>query len=128
VPIETVAGAVVAFVRLLTGNAELIRHIDQLEERYDRQFKAVFAAIRQLSHFLLGHSDESDSPFQTGRLCLRRETAGRADPAGRTVCLGSGDGLQRGLIAAGGVRVERLPAADVQHADPRSNLADCHEH
>jgi hypothetical protein len=39
------------FVRLpqiLTSNAELARKLDQLEKRYDRQFKVVFDAIRQL--------------------------------------------------------------------------------
>lgn len=40
-----------AFVRLrqlLAGNVELIRRLDQLEDRYDHQFKVVFDAIRQL--------------------------------------------------------------------------------
>jgi hypothetical protein len=40
-----------AFVRLrqlLTENAGLARRLDELEARYDRQFKAVFDAIRQL--------------------------------------------------------------------------------
>lgn len=39
------------FVRLrefLTSNAELARKLDELEQRYDRQFKVVFDAIRKL--------------------------------------------------------------------------------
>jgi hypothetical protein len=39
------------FVRLrqmLTSNAELARKLEQLEEKYDAQFKVVFDAIRQL--------------------------------------------------------------------------------
>jgi ORF6N domain len=40
-----------AFVRLrnlLASNNELARRLDELEQRYDAQFMAVFAAIRQL--------------------------------------------------------------------------------
>ena len=40
-----------AFVRLrqlLSSNTELARKLEALENRYDRQFKAVFDAIRQL--------------------------------------------------------------------------------
>ena len=40
-----------AFVRLrllLTSNAELSHRLDDLESKYDRQFKVVFDAIRQL--------------------------------------------------------------------------------
>jgi hypothetical protein len=40
-----------AFVKLrqmLASNAELARRLDELEGKYDKQFKAVFAAIRQL--------------------------------------------------------------------------------
>jgi hypothetical protein len=40
-----------AFVRLrqlLAGNAELGRRLDDLEQRYDKQFKVIFDAIRQL--------------------------------------------------------------------------------
>ena len=40
-----------AFVRLrrmLASNAELSRRLDDLESKYDRQFKVVFDAIRQL--------------------------------------------------------------------------------
>jgi len=40
-----------AFVRLrglLAGNADLSRRLDELEGRYDRQFKVVFDAIRGL--------------------------------------------------------------------------------
>lgn len=40
-----------AFVRLrrmLASNAELSRRLDELESKYDRQFKVVFDAIRQL--------------------------------------------------------------------------------
>jgi len=39
------------FVRLrqiLASNAELSDRLDELESKYDRQFKAVFDAIRQL--------------------------------------------------------------------------------
>lgn len=34
--------------RLLSSNAELARKLDALEKRYDKQFRAVFAAIREL--------------------------------------------------------------------------------
>ncbi len=40
-----------AFVKqrqILSSNAELARKLDELEKRYDQQFKIVFAAIRQL--------------------------------------------------------------------------------
>ena len=40
-----------AFVRLrrmLAADGELARRLDELEQRYDQQFKAVFDAIRQL--------------------------------------------------------------------------------
>jgi hypothetical protein len=40
-----------AFVRLrqmLASNVELARKLDQLEKKYDRQFKIVFDAIREL--------------------------------------------------------------------------------
>ncbi|HUF72347.1 MAG TPA: hypothetical protein VMR74_05545 [Gammaproteobacteria bacterium] len=40
-----------AFVRLrqiLSGNADLARKLAELERQYDRQFKAVFDAIREL--------------------------------------------------------------------------------
>ena len=40
-----------AFVRLramLASNAELARRLDELEKKYDTQFRAVFDAIRQL--------------------------------------------------------------------------------
>jgi hypothetical protein len=39
------------FVKLremLTSNADLARRVDELERKYDRQFKVVFDAIRQL--------------------------------------------------------------------------------
>ena len=39
------------FVRLrqlLASNVELSRRLDELENKYDRQFKVVFDAIRQL--------------------------------------------------------------------------------
>jgi hypothetical protein len=40
-----------AFVRLreiLAGNAEMARRLDELEKKYDGQFRVVFDAIRQL--------------------------------------------------------------------------------
>lgn len=40
-----------AFVRLrqlVTSNVDLANKLDQLERKYDQQFKVVFAAIRQL--------------------------------------------------------------------------------
>lgn len=36
--------------RLLASNAELARKLDALERKYDKQFKVVFDAIRQLMH------------------------------------------------------------------------------
>jgi len=43
-----VARAFVRLRRMLGANAELSRRIDELENRYDHQFKAVFDAIREL--------------------------------------------------------------------------------
>jgi hypothetical protein len=40
-----------AFVRLrhvMTSHADLILRLDELEQKYDSQFKAVFDALRQL--------------------------------------------------------------------------------
>jgi len=40
-----------AFVKLrqmLASNAELAQRLNELENKYDKQFKVVFAAIRQL--------------------------------------------------------------------------------
>ena len=40
-----------AFVKLrqlLASNAELARRLDELESKYDKQFKIVFVAIREL--------------------------------------------------------------------------------
>lgn len=40
-----------AFVKvrqMLTSNAELTRRLDELESKYDKQFRAVFTAIRQM--------------------------------------------------------------------------------
>ena len=34
--------------KMLASNAELSRRLDELESKYDRQFKVVFDAIRQL--------------------------------------------------------------------------------
>jgi hypothetical protein len=34
--------------QILTSNADLARRLDQLESKYDRQFKVVFDAIRVL--------------------------------------------------------------------------------
>jgi uncharacterized protein involved in type VI secretion and phage assembly len=49
--VQTSVHVVRAFVRLrqmITTNKELARRLDELEARYDRQFKAVFDAIREL--------------------------------------------------------------------------------
>jgi hypothetical protein len=40
--------AFVRLRRLLEGNAELARRLDDLEQKYDAQFRIVFDAIRQL--------------------------------------------------------------------------------
>ena len=40
--------AFVTLRRMLASNAELSRRLDELESKYDRQFKVVFDAIRQL--------------------------------------------------------------------------------
>jgi len=40
--------AFVALRRALAGHEELSRKLDAIEARYDRQFRAVFNAIRQL--------------------------------------------------------------------------------
>jgi hypothetical protein len=48
---QTSVQVVRAFVRLrqlLSSNTELARKLEALENKYDRQFKAVFDAIRQL--------------------------------------------------------------------------------
>jgi leucyl aminopeptidase len=49
--VQTSVEVVRAFVRLrqmLASNAELARKLEELERKYDRQFKVVFDAIRQL--------------------------------------------------------------------------------
>lgn len=49
--VEASVEVVRAFVKLrqiLASNAELARQLDELEKKYDRQFKIVFDAIRQL--------------------------------------------------------------------------------
>jgi hypothetical protein len=40
--------AFVALRQMLASNSELSRRLDELESKYDRQFKVVFDAIRQL--------------------------------------------------------------------------------
>jgi hypothetical protein len=40
--------AFVRLRRLLQGNAELARKLDELEKKYDEQFRVVFDAIREL--------------------------------------------------------------------------------
>jgi hypothetical protein len=61
-----------AFVRLrsmLAAHAELAARIDALEQKYDRHFRAVFQAIRQLIEpARLSHTDES--AFGRRRQCL----------------------------------------------------------
>jgi hypothetical protein len=54
-PVATAPGsdtqAMRTFVRLrqiLTSNADLARKLEELESKYDRQFKVVFDAIRQM--------------------------------------------------------------------------------
>src|SRR5207244_5386893 len=47
--------------RMLTTNAELTRKLDELEAKYDRQFKVVFDAIRQLMS--PPHPDANKSAF-----------------------------------------------------------------
>lgn len=49
--VEASVQVVRAFVKLrqmLASNAELARKLDELEKKYDRQFKIVFDAIRRL--------------------------------------------------------------------------------
>ncbi len=49
--VEASVQVVRAFIKLrqmLASNVELARKLDELEQRYDRQFKIVFDAIRQL--------------------------------------------------------------------------------
>src|SRR5437588_12113511 len=49
--VRTSVEVVRAFVRLrqiLASNAELARKLEELEKKYDRQFKVIFDAIRQL--------------------------------------------------------------------------------
>lgn len=43
-----VVRAFVKLRRMVVSNAELARKLDELEQKYDRQFKIVFDAIRQL--------------------------------------------------------------------------------
>jgi len=40
--------AFVTLRQMLASNAELSRRLDELESKYDKQFKVVFDAIRQL--------------------------------------------------------------------------------
>jgi len=50
--------AFVRLRRLLSENADLARRLDDLEERYDTQFKVVFDAIRELMAPPLGSSKQ----------------------------------------------------------------------
>lgn len=62
-----------AFVRLRTVLAEhtdLARRLDELEQRYDRQFEAVFAAIRELMTL---------PERKPRRIGFRTDAAGKAD-------------------------------------------------
>jgi hypothetical protein len=43
-----VVRAFVSLRQIITSNAELARKLDQLEKKYDRQFKVVFDALREL--------------------------------------------------------------------------------
>ena len=50
-----------AFVKLrqmLASNTELARRLDELESKYDRQFKIVFDAIRELTAAPVGNRQE----------------------------------------------------------------------
>jgi hypothetical protein len=42
--------AFVQLRRMMSSNAELVRKIDEMEKRYDEQFRVVFQAIRNLVH------------------------------------------------------------------------------
>ena len=63
-----------AFVKLrqmLASNAELSRRVDELESKYDRKFKIVFDAIRQLMSPPVRDRKEigfRSRPVKTGRL------------------------------------------------------------
>jgi hypothetical protein len=62
-----------AFVRLrrwLAGNAELARRLDELEGKYDEQFRVVFQAIREL----MEPPDEPES--DRGRIGFRPKGEG----------------------------------------------------
>lgn len=52
--IQVIIEIIRAFVRLrtvLVANADLVRRLDELEQRYDRTFETVFNAIRELMTF-----------------------------------------------------------------------------
>lgn len=55
-----------AFVKLrqmLASNAELARRLDELESKYDKQFRVVFEAIRQLMATPVRNHKEIGFPF-----------------------------------------------------------------
>ena len=56
-----------AFIKLrhmLASNAELARRLDQLESKYDKQFKIVFDAIRQLMATPVRAMESFDPAYQ----------------------------------------------------------------
>src|SRR2546429_5129387 len=68
--------------QMLASNAELSRRLDELESKYDRQFKVVFDAIRKLMSPAVRDRKEIGLPFavsqevarQTGRRLRLRGT------------------------------------------------------
>jgi hypothetical protein len=69
-----------AFVRLrhwAAGNAELARRIDELEQKYDGQFTAIFDALRQLM------TPPSEAPREMGYHTLINRPAEKATKARR---------------------------------------------
>jgi len=69
-----------AFVRLrqwLASNAELAKRLDDLERKYDRKFRVVFAALRQLmaEPQQVKYPDHHEIGFHTLRESMRRRKA-----------------------------------------------------
>src|SRR2546423_6899887 len=79
-----------AFVKLrqmLASNAELSRRLDELESKYDRQFKVVFDAIRKIDVASSSRSQRDRLPFVVSEevAVQRRRRLRRGERFGETL-------------------------------------------
>lgn len=96
-----------AFVKLrkiLSSHRDLARRLNEMESRYDTQFKAVFDAIREMMRPPENHRPGSDFVRQTGaapnlRCRSGTSTAGGSTPAAVVVGAPVDDGVDGGRCA-----------------------------